>query len=163
MKYWGNPNCTHVYARAKTALKYAAMEVYNKFPDAQDRVLTLGDSSGKNCNCPNHPMGSHASMSAIDVDYYTTLTNHTQYARPRTKMWSTDGITLIPNVFDAERNACFLNAIRSFLPKAKARTNIVLLRELLKVDSTLGKMINGADFGGTYYHHIHFHIELYDR
>lgn len=139
------------------------MDVFNKFPNANDRKLSLGDSNGYKCNCPNHPNQSHASMSAIDVDYYTTNMNHTQYAKPIVNMWEVPGIKLIPGIFDVQRNAHFLQTLRNNLPEATFRTNNLLLAEMLKIDPSISSMCSGIDFGIDYNHYTHFHIDIYKR
>ena len=151
---------------AQQMVKYAAMDMFNTFTDRQARVLTIGDSNGFNCNCPNHPAGTHASLHAVDVDYYTLKSNNNiQYGRPITNMWDVNepaGTKLIPGVFDAERNSYFLKSLSKLLPDMRARTNNILLLEMLEYEPTLIDIVS-ADNGAFYNHHTHFHLDLYRR
>lgn len=164
-KYCGNKECQFIYAGAAQILKYAAMDTFNAFPDRNDKTLRLGDCSGNYADCPNHPAGTHASLHAVDVDYFTFETNCTQYCRPSVDIWEEgqSGYVLRQNVFDAERNAYFIRALSNLSPDMKMRTNNVILEALKEFDPTIGELVSGADAGVQYSHHTHFHIDIYRR
>jgi hypothetical protein len=127
----------------KKIIEFVAMEIYHKFPNRQDRRLSIGDNTPASGDCAGHPSSSHSGCCVMDTNYYTLgKTNTTQY-RPGTSgdacheltyIWNesdcdwpgNDPWRLLKNVFDWERNYYLIKRLKDFFPDGKFRISDVL-------------------------------------
>lgn len=153
-----------------------AQSIYHDFPDKFDRKLVIGDACNYPDDCDGHPHGTHSTLHSFDMNYYTMNDfNTTQYFahdkksnyRKLVNIWNTrnNGVELLPNMFDAKRNALFVIRYAQIFPKCKFLTNDALMKEMSKSVRKYYSDYNELFFthaqGGPalkWNHHTHYHI-----
>lgn len=188
--YWvyaGNLNCSYMMWDHMKIVEFIAMEIYNKFPDRQDRRLCIGDNTPMSGACDGHPGSSHAGCCVMDTNYYTLGKNNTTQYRPGKKgdacyeltyIWDesngwpgNDPNKLLKDVFDWERNYYFVKRLKDFFPKTNLITNSVIRNYIMdEVKKKYGQNAAteffksmGSDLNPVYKHSHHFHMSLGDE
>lgn len=164
-------------------IELIAMEIYHKFPDRQDRRLSIGDNTPRSGACAGHPGNSHAGCCTMDINYYTLGPTNSTHARPGKKgdacyeltaIWKGDGWigndpnNLLEDVFDWERNYYFIEKVKDFFPACYFMTNTYIKEYIMsEVKQKYGydvakKFSNkvGEDTNPLWKHSHHCHIAL---
>lgn len=159
-------SCCYLAEHVHKVLEYVFLEVYNKFPDRQDRLVNVGDATPTSGSCSGHPGTSHSGLKALDLDYYTHETNVTQYGIVPTIIWDNNG--LLVDVFDWERNYLLWEHIYSIFPESLGTVDRRIREYMLPlVASNFGldayeefrTHIQGDD-PEHYNHHLHIHFRV---
>jgi hypothetical protein len=155
--FGGKHECSMVYNDVKNIIELFAWQSYSLWPDRYDRLINIGDS-GSLTTCQGHD-GAHDGLEAIDFDYFTYITNVTQYGDNPTSIWKNGEVDL--DVFDAERTAWWWAKCKKAFPRGQVISHSKIIAAIKKLQPTIYEEIKyylQAYNGGK--HAYHWHLTL---